>query len=512
MNKLTRSHGSILLTVLIVMFVLAIGVAALMQFAGTGITQVKATTHSMKAFYIAEAGLQVGIKRMADDFKYTPEGQTPSWSDNVLYTPTGSITIPGDGAPQQYPNFTTIIPETVYNEGTYEVSIAAVPGSPRKVWVRSQGIYQGMSRTVMSQLGIKNISPWNNAIFAGEGAAGKTINGNVDIRGSVHLLGTSLDDSDPAIEIDYTIFMSGAGNIGNNYLNMPSALFERVPSILKPFLGGMAEDLETNVRIKNGRLDLSGSAQVGQDQESIGNGYKGPVEGVFVTDGFGGNQGEDNIYSDNGTGNPYDCGDQITFPRLTEPHQSYPSYIEYIRANALVIDDPASLSALANIDPETTFSASNANGTLILDGNGNMTVDGIVLIDGPVAFSGKTHDVIKYTGKASILATGDITFEVDMLSKWFDTYPDEDIVAFMTPGDITFNKSQLNIMGLFYAEDTITSQKQTNVAGTFFANYFDMGTNVPSIYQVPETANNLPPGLIGAENMYVLTQDIWVER
>ena len=67
-------------------------------------------------------------------------------------------------------------------------------------------------------------------------------------------------------------------------------------------------------------------------------------------------------------------------------------------------------------------------------------------------------------------------------------------------------------MGLFYAEDTITSEKQTSVAGTFFSNYFDMGTNVPEIYQVPETVNNLPPGLIGAEDIWVLTQDVWAER
>jgi hypothetical protein len=506
MNNFKQSQGSILLTVLITMFILAIGVAALMMYTGTGITQVKATGFSMKAFYTAEAGLQLGIKMMADDLRYTPEGEELSWSDGTINGPKGPIAVAGL---QEYPDFTTIIPETVYFSnvsGTYEVSIASVAGDPHKIWVRSVGQVQNMTRTVVTQLGLRNISPWNNAIFAGEGASGGVISGNVDIRGSVHLLGNSILDSDPAMSL------SGNGNIGNNYIDMPAALSSRVPSILKPFAGGMAEDLETNVRVKNGTLELSGTGEVGQDQGGLGAGYKGLVEGVFTSDGYGGNQGTNNVYSDNGTGHGYDCGDRLTFPKITDPYEGYASYVEYLRANALVIDNADSLAVLADIEPETTFSASNGKGSITLDGNGNMDVDGIILIDGPVAFSGKLHDVISYTGKASIMVNGDITFQVDVLTKWLDTYPADDMVAFMTPNSMMFDKPQLAIMGLFYAEDTITSKKQTHVAGTFFSNYFDMGLNVPAIYQVPDTTDNLPPGIIGSEDIWVLTQNLWAER
>ncbi|OGX08760.1 MAG: hypothetical protein A2Z88_00830 [Omnitrophica WOR_2 bacterium GWA2_47_8] len=54
-------------------------------------------------------------------------------------------------------------------------------------------------------------------------------------------------------------------------------------------------------------------------------------------------------------------------------------------------------------------------------------------------------------------------------------------------------------MGLFYAETSIVAQKQTDVLGSFVSNYFDMGSNVPSIFQVPDTINHLPPGMIGQD-------------
>jgi hypothetical protein len=37
-----------------------------------------------------------------------------------------------------------------------------------------------------------------------------------------------------------------------------------------------------------------------------------------------------------------------------------------------------------------------------------------------------------------------------------------------------------------------------------------MGLNVPKIYQVPNLANNLPPGLIGADPIWVTIE--FVER
>jgi hypothetical protein len=82
----------------------------------------------------------------------------------------------------------------------------------------------------------------------------------------------------------------------------------------------------------------------------------------------------------------------------------------------------------------------------------------------------------------------------------------------MTPTTIGFNEAQINVMGLFYAEDTVTVAKQTDIMGTIVSNYFDMGTNVPAIYQVPATMTNLPPGLIGTEGAYSMKVVAWMRQ
>jgi hypothetical protein len=71
--------------------------------------------------------------------------------------------------------------------------------------------------------------------------------------------------------------------------------------------------------------------------------------------------------------------------------------------------------------------------------------------------------------------------------------------------------AQLDIMGAFYAQNKITSAKQTNVMGTFVSSYFDMGTNVPNIYQVPALADNLPLGMIGNYPILAISQVSWRE-
>ncbi|MEJ5171968.1 MAG: hypothetical protein WHU10_13355, partial [Fimbriimonadales bacterium] len=56
------------------------------------------------------------------------------------------------------------------------------------------------------------------------------------------------------------------------------------------------------------------------------------------------------------------------------------------------------------------------------------------------------------------------------------------------------------------------SAKQNQIAGTFVANFFDMGTNVPNIYQVPELRRNLPPGMPGDKPYVTLRIRTWRER
>ena len=77
-------------------------------------------------------------------------------------------------------------------------------------------------------------------------------------------------------------------------------------------------------------------------------------------------------------------------------------------------------------------------------------------------------------------------------------------MGIMTPNNIDMNEAGIDVMGLFYGETEVTVQKQTDIMGTIVSNYFDMGTNVPSIYQVPEVVNNLPTGMIGTSSTFYM--------
>ena len=102
-----------------------------------------------------------------------------------------------------------------------------------------------------------------------------------------------------------------------------------------------------------------------------------------------------------------------------------------------------------------------------------------------------------YTGKASLFATGNIGVNGSLVTSGNNSFP-TNVIGFMTPGNIALgDSSHVDIMGLFYAETKISIDKQTNLIGSIVANQYDLGNNVPAIYQVPQTATNTPSGLIG---------------
>jgi len=353
-----------------------------------------------------------------------------------------------------------------------------------------------------------DVSPWNNAIFGGAGASGAMVNGNVDIRGSVHILGEGLAPTDYAVDLGGT-----AELIGNNYSGLEAGLVAKVPALSTvDHNGEPVATLGAELRVKRGLIGLSGSATAGQP-DVTGNTTKETIDGSYVNDGFAGTAGTSAVHSDNGWSNGYDLGDMVEFPSLSAPYGTYTSYQEYLKANALVINDPADLAKMAAIDPNTVFTKSNANGSIDLDGNGNMVINGIVYIEGGDFNMSKAgpDNTILYTGIGSILVEGSSQINVNLETTGNNSYPNN-IMAIMTPNNIGFNEASINVMGLFYAEDTVTIQKQTDIMGTIISNYFDMGTNVPSIFQVPETLNNLPPGLIGDDPIFAMRVVAWMRE
>ena len=61
------------------------------------------------------------------------------------------------------------------------------------------------------------------------------------------------------------------------------------------------------------------------------------------------------------------------------------------------------------------------------------------------------------------------------------------------------------VMAAMYAERRTTIKKQTRIAGAVVSSYFDMGNQVPRIFQAANLSSNLPPGMPGSNPMLFVT-------
>lgn len=406
-----------------------------------------------------------------------------------------------------------------------------------------------------------NVNVWENAIFAGSGQAGGLINGNVSIHGSVHLLGDSLVTGALALA---AIDLSGTSLIHNNYLGIPADLEARVPPLPQSIHDGeTVYSLEAKLRAKEGLVGMSGNSEIGEPNVA-GNTLKETMDGVFVTHGWTGNSIIDDgdrgdptaVFSDNGWDESYDLGDKVPFPLLTDDWRdpvngaktqdpdtgTWYTHEDYF--NEVLLADPdiqtdGVFNGDINIEADgDDFYWNATTGELLVgslpatdpaadddyiwfDESANvMKVNGQLRINGNLEFSGKGNDkTVNYSGRAAILAYGDIVIDTNLVTcnngnknDTANSFPANNILGLMASQNMMVGStSQLNIMGAFYAQGQITSQKQTNVMGTFVANYFDMGTNVPNIYQVPDLADNLPLGMIGNYPILAIAQSSWRE-
>lgn len=413
----------------------------------------------------------------------------------------------------------------------------------------------------------ENVSPWNNVIFGGVGQSGRSINGNVRIRGSVHLLGdgeeftdvdgdTRWDDNepytdtnrngqydqgepytdvdgdghrdarepfcdnngngtrDPALTVtDMASEISGDANLGNNYNGMPVDLRNRVPAPPQRMYGGeLVESLSTKLRVKHGRVNISGSATVG-DPDVYGNSLKETVSATYVSDGFGGNAGTSSVYSDNGFSNGYDLGDGVVrmplidYGSYTKNGVTYANYLEYLRAHATVVSGDVSFLK------GTAKTISGPNGSVVLDADGNMTISGIVFVDGNITLGPKQKRIL-YSGSGTLVTPYSVYIHCDVLP--MTRFATTDALGLVAADRIELatggGDAQLTMALAMYAQHKIVSVKQNEIAGTMVSSYYEM-SNVPKIYQVPDLANNLPPGMPGGDPIWIVSLDVesWQE-
>lgn len=415
-------------------------------------------------------------------------------------------------------------------------------------------------RRVESVVNGIDVNVWRNAIFAGSGAAGGLINGNVSIQGSVHLLGTNILPGNTAV---HAMDLSGTALIHNNYGGIPQNLKDRIPALPKIKEGNVqVETLNAKLRVKRGLVGISGNSEIGEPNV-VGDFKKDFLDGTFVQDGWTGNKttpdggrgDPQSVYSDNGWDNLYDLGDKVKFPVLTDDWRSPTDgsrvqdtstgtwYTHQDYFNQVLLASPTNKTdgyyngdLTLNVKGNTKFywnATTNTQSTTIpatLPANDDyiafdpvantLRINGQISIKGKLSFTGQGNDkTVNYSGRGAILATGDVTIDTDLITcnngvttNYTNSFPVNNIIGIMTPGTMTVGStSQLSIMGAFYAQTKIISAKQTNVAGTFVSNYFDMGTNVPSIFQVPTLADNLPMGMIGNYPIMSLSKISWRE-
>ena len=149
------------------------------------------------------------------------------------------------------------------------------------------------------------------------------------------------------------------------------------------------------------------------------------------------------------------------------------------------------------------------------------------MIDGDLKFKGKgSQKAIYYTGKGAILVKGGVQIDSHLITinngdkaDFENSFPIENALGIMAVKDIKFGsslldllfKSDLYVMGAFYAGEKVTSLKTANVAGTLVSNYFDLTLSPPAVYEVPVLQQNLPEGMVGDYPIIAIAQVSWRE-
>lgn len=544
---LTSERGAGMILGLFALLILFAFGLSFLSVAASSVITAKRDYLRARALEVAEAGVERGISYLRGT---APDGTT----DGSWRTEHDSSDLDDHSDDDWYE-------ETLATGESFQLCIrTAAGGDATKIVITSVSTVTHGSATASRTLKVlierkaENVNPWSNVIFGGVGQSGKSINGNVVMRGPVHLLGdgesfTDLDgdgnwdddesytDSnsngqydvgepftdtdgdghrdarepfldvngngtrDPALTVtDLAQEISGNANIGTNYTGMPLTLQNKIPAIpTTTFAGETVGSLSAKLRVKHGMVNISGTATVG-DPQVTENSSKETMDGAYVSDGYGGTAGASNVYSDNGSAQGYDLGDGIvSFPALTNPVDSYATHSDYLAANSLVISGDLNLTTSA-------YSASNAFGSISFDPSTNLLqISGIVHVLGNIEL-GVKKGTVTYRGSGTLSSTADINVHANVLPE--TNFPMTDrlgLIAAHNMGIATgVGDSQLTMALAMYAQYQITIAKQCEIAGSCVSSFYAM-SNVPHLYQVPALSDNLPPGMPGADPIWIVT-------
>lgn len=358
----------------------------------------------------------------------------------------------------------------------------------------------------------------DNAIFAGGSGSDKSINGNVAIHGGVHVLGEGLAPNEIAVDL------SGTARIHNNHEGMPAEFDTRMDALLLNASG--EQSLEAKFRVKNGLVKIgSNAAGIGDDEQD--NGAQDTMDGVYVNDGFTGDN-DDQIFTEERKTYDEDVQRDITMPDLEtseikNDNGDYEKLKDYLSASTGSTDkhlDPVALGGAANVCNITNDLSAGAWSYYGPGGDCSVVcitrdAAGLVHTTGIIDLSGCAGEIsttigqnpdpqlpaiefsdFEYTGKGTFYF-GDLNvkFNGNILVEAGQSYPSNAALGFISKGDFEIGASpSSNVMGLFYAQNRIKVLKNTNIAGIIMTEQFDIGDQVPSIFQPPELSANAPSG------------------
>jgi hypothetical protein len=541
-NTTKNSTGAVLVVALMATLVVSLLGSAMLTLALTESQIAFNDRNATRALYVAE----MGVERARRDLKYDATFDRDGISNQYLASPTPvgggspadcSATIPWQGLPPQQrcydlggpipaggflPLYGNATLDSFGDGSTYTVQLGLRQSN--KLTIRSEGTGpQGSTKVVDVRVEVRDLSVWGNAAFLGGNGTGARINGNVVIAGSVHILGAGLGPTGVAADF------GGTAGIFNWYNGLDPIFAGKVPDI-NPLT------LDAEIRVNEGRITMnSGSARVGNstsDMDINGNpipgGIQRRVDGVYTNNGFAGTYGDTYVFSDNGTNARYDVPPDhlIPFPSLTDPSPDVccVTYEDYLDANSW--DPLPSLPASAVSGSDLTIYATTAsfdvsNGTNRLAWNSatqTLTVEGIIRIPGSLTLGGTTGPTKIETVSYTTGLVGGTLYAKRAGADWNETgtagahqvsitvnsslipqgiFPTGDRLGLIAKDRIYMTRASKRVAAAVYAENQVTIDKQYHVVGAVVSRFLDMGSQVPHLYQMPNLAKNLPPGMPG---------------
>lgn len=489
---LRSQRGAALIIVLSVLFALSLLTLASVETSETELSIAGSTTRRTQALLAAEAGMARA------DFVF---------QSNPMVTSATTLL----GAC----NADTLLPNAYF-------SVAMDSSLPRRRVICVGRAGDGSAGVqALYEHGIHRRNVWNHAVFCGSGADGRPVLGPLLAHGPVHILagGEPFEDDngngvwdlgeafadvnhdlqyDPPTSSDSVAWdLDGPSQLLNHSTGMSLKLAPRVPAgEITTFGGEMVATLFAELRVRHGRIRLSGVPDLGQANVSGGApGIKETLDAIYTEDGVTGTLGG-SVFSDNGTARKYDFDTPPEMPNLDAPYTDpdgvpHASYMDYLRAHALVI--PGGLDVKYG---QPMALQSSGFGSISVNSTGLVQGSGIIYVEGDIRVL--DFGDIRYDGRFTLVSEGDVRIDDDVLSK--DEFATNDVLGVVSRGSIIVGATldQPEISAALFAQEKLRVESSDSfIAGAVVANQIDL--NRPThVYFVSSLAANMPPGMPGS--------------